>query len=82
MIDLDAMVRAVVREEIARSGLGAAPPRAETVAMAAERLAVGPKTIRRLVQRGELRAIRVGNKSLRILTTDIDALLAQAETMP
>ena len=79
MIDLDTIIRAVVREEICKAGLTNAPARAETVAMAAERLSVDPKTVRRMVQRGELRAIRVGNKSLRILSSDVDALLASAE---
>ena len=79
MTDLDTIIRAVVREEIARTGLAAAPARAETVAMAAERLSVDPKTVRRLIQRGELRGVRVGTKALRVLTKDVDALLASEE---
>jgi excisionase family DNA binding protein len=74
MTDLDATIRAVVRDEIQRSGL-IAPARALTVREAADRLSVDPKTVRRLVQRGELRAVRVGSKALRILSSDVDALL-------
>lgn len=54
--------------------------RAESVAMAAKRLSVDPKTVRRLIQRGELRGTRVGSRSLRIVSTDIDAMLAQPES--
>jgi len=78
MTDLDTLIRAVVREEIARAGLTAARARAETVAMAAERLSVDPKTVRRLIQRGELRGTRVGSRSLRVASSDIDRLLDEA----
>ena len=55
------------------------PARALTVREAAERLAVDPKTIRRLVQNGELRAVRVGSRSVRIPASDIDAFLTRSE---
>jgi excisionase family DNA binding protein len=79
--DIDATIRAVVRDEIHRIGI-AAPARALTVREAAERLAVDPKTIRRLIQTGELRAIRVGSRLLRVPSSDVDALLASAESQP
>ena len=82
MSDLDAVVRSIVRDELRAAGLpGRRQARAMTVRDAAERLAVDPKTVRRLVQRGELRAVRVGNRSLRILASDIDAMLAAKESL-
>lgn len=75
MTDIDATIRAVVRDEIQKAGFSA-PARAITVREAAERLAVDPRTIRRLIQTGELRAVRVGSRSLRVRSSDVDALLA------
>ncbi len=45
-----------------------------TVADAAARLNVSAKTIRRLIQRGELRAIRIG-RAIRIHPEDIERLI-------
>lgn len=78
MSDFDTMLRALIREEIRRNGAGTPPARALTVRQVAERLAVDQKTVRRMVQRGELRAIRVGAKALRVLSSDVEALLTQA----
>jgi len=77
MTDIDAAVRAIVQDELRTAGLSRQPAPAISVREAAERLSVDPKTIRRLVQRGELRAVRVGSKTLRIPSSDIDALLAE-----
>jgi excisionase family DNA binding protein len=66
---LEALVRRVVREELAAhlarpapdpAGSGAAPTFV-TVAEAARRLACHPKTVRAMVERGQLRAVKVGS---------------------
>ena len=80
MSDLDAVIRAIVRDELTMAGLAATPARAETVRSASLRLGVNPKTIRRLVERGELRAVRVGSRSLRVVSADIDRILEQGTT--
>ena len=48
-----------------------------TVAEVAERLRVDPRTVRRLVEAGELSAVQFGPKSLRIVDRSIDNLIAR-----
>lgn len=48
-----------------------------TVDEVAERLAVHPNTVRRLVERREIRPVRVG-RLLRFTPEDLDAYLAKA----
>ena len=74
MTEYEAMFRALVRDEMRKAGL-TAPARAVTIREAAERLSVHPKSVRRLIQTGELRAVRVGSRSLRVRSSDVDALL-------
>lgn len=42
---------------------------------AATYLDVTPKTVRRLITRGELRAYRLGKRRIKLKTADLDALL-------
>lgn len=53
------------------------PFRLYTVAETAEQLASSEKTIRRLIERGELRVRRIG-RSVRVAHDDLAAFLAQA----
>lgn len=59
--EIRAEIRAVVREELRALG-GTAPAKRNmlTVADAAKHLGVHPRTIRRRIKSGELRAVRVG----------------------
>jgi len=72
--DLTDLVRTIAREE-ALKVVGAQPERAVTVKAAAIRLSVDEKTVRRLIQRGELRGVRVGSRALRVVASDLDRLL-------
>jgi len=45
-----------------------------TIKDAAARCGVHPNTIRNLILRGELRAVRIGARIVRINATDLDAL--------
>jgi excisionase family DNA binding protein len=47
----------------------------ETVAEAARRLAVSHMTVRRMIERGELTAVRVGPKLIRVRADELDALI-------
>jgi len=47
-----------------------------TVAEVATRLKVNPQTIRNWITRGEIRAVRVGARRVRILRADLDSFLA------
>lgn len=49
------------------------PPVALTIADAAQRLAVSPMTIRRLLERGALSRVAVG-RSVRVLARSVDEL--------
>lgn len=53
-----------------------------TVMEVAETLKLNPQTVRNWIDRGELRAVRVGSRRVRIRQSDLDALLAQGETLP
>lgn len=46
-----------------------------TLAEAAARLGVNPKTIRRQIAAGNLRAYRLGTRAIRLRPADVDALL-------
>lgn len=54
------------------------PPKALSIAAAAEAISVSPTTIRRLIRSGELRSIRLGDRVL-IRPDALDALLDAAE---
>ena len=47
---------------------------------AAQRMACSPKTVRRMIARGELAAYRVGTKMVRVDLNDVDALLRRIPT--
>ena len=78
-----AIVRSVVREELAAAlpPLGGAPYGARapseylTVARAAEIADVHPCTIREWIKAGSLRAYRCGQRTYRVLRSDLDARL-------
>jgi excisionase family DNA binding protein len=53
-----------------------------TVAEIAARLKVNPQTVRNWITRGELRAVRVGARRVRILRADLDAFLAATGATP
>lgn len=52
-----------------------------TIQTAAERLGVTPKTIRRRVSDGTLRAYRIGPRLIRVYEDDVDALLTVIPTV-
>ena len=54
-----------------------AHPEFWTVTEVAERLRVDPRTVRRLVEAGELSAVQFGPKSLRVLDESVDAMIAR-----
>jgi len=60
------------------------PPRTEflTVARAADELAVTERFIRKLIADGQLRAVKVGTRLVRIRRTDLDDLLRPARVVP
>lgn len=47
---------------------------------AAERLGCTPKTIRRFIARGELKAYRLGKRTIRVDLNEVDALLRPIPT--
>jgi excisionase family DNA binding protein len=73
--DLNDLVRSIAREE-ALKVIGTQPETAVTVKTFALRMGVDEKTIRRLIDRGEIRAIRVGS-TLRITSSELDRILRQ-----
>ena len=72
---MEDLVRAVVRDELSRLGYGAVERRGISVRQAAERLDVDQVTIRRLISGGRLRAVRIGDKSVRVIESDVSAML-------
>jgi excisionase family DNA binding protein len=52
------------------------PPRGQRISIvaASERSGLSTKTLRRWIRTGELRAYRVGKRTLRVDTGDVDAL--------
>lgn len=53
-----------------------------TVAQAADELAVTERFIRKLIAEGDLRAVKVGARIVRIRRTDLDDLLRPARVVP
>ena len=53
-----------------------------TVAQAAEELAVTDRFIRKLIADGQLRAVKVGDRVLRIRRTDLEDFLRPARVIP
>ena len=53
-----------------------------TVAQAADELAVTERFIRKLIAEGELRAVKVGARVVRIRRTDLEDLLRPARVIP
>ncbi|PVU83075.1 excisionase [Cellulomonas sp. WB94] len=53
-----------------------------TVAQAADELAVTERFIRKLIAEGDLRAVKVGARVVRIRRTDLDDLLRPARVVP
>jgi excisionase family DNA binding protein len=53
-----------------------------TVAEVAELLKLNQQTIRNMIDRGELGAVRVGQRRVRIRQSQLDAFLAAGETAP
>jgi excisionase family DNA binding protein len=51
-----------------------------TIESEAERLAVNPRTIRRMISRGELTGYRLGTKILRVDQVEVDAALRPVPT--
>lgn len=54
--------------------------RYETIAEAAERIGVHPKTLRRRIAEGKLPAYRLGHQIVRLNPADVDALLRPIPT--
>jgi excisionase family DNA binding protein len=52
-----------------------------TVAEVAQTLKLNPQTVRNMIDRGELPAIRVGSRRVRILRSDLEAFLAQGRRL-
>ena len=53
-----------------------------TVAQAADELAVTDRFIRKLIADGQLRAVKVGDRVLRIRRTDLEDFLRPARVIP
>jgi len=53
-----------------------------TVAQAADELAVTDRFIRKLIADGQLRAVKVGERVVRIRRTDLEDLLRPARVIP
>jgi excisionase family DNA binding protein len=53
-----------------------------TVAEVASLLKLNQQTVRNMIDRGELRAVRVGQRRVRIRQSVLDAFLAAGETQP
>lgn len=51
-----------------------------TVAEVAELLRLNQQTVRNIIDRGELRAVRVGPRRVRIRQSDLDAFLAESSS--
>ena len=52
-----------------------------SLAQAAEQLAVHPRTIRRMIERGELEGSRVGPRLIRVRAADVEALAQPIPTV-
>ena len=52
----------------------------ESLDAAAERLSVDPRTIRRMIARGEITGYRIGTKALRVDPAEVDAALHPVPT--
>jgi excisionase family DNA binding protein len=52
-----------------------------TIEDEAERLAVNPRTIRRMIARGEITGYRLGNKLVRVNPAEIDAVMRPIPTV-
>jgi len=75
--DIESTIRAIVRDEVQRANLSDMP-QAVTVKQAAEMMAMSPRSVRRLMDRGELPFSRIGERSIRIKVEDIRRLLEAA----
>ena len=66
------------------SSIAADPTRSPflTVAQAADELAVTERFIRKLIADGQLRAVKVGARVVRIRRTDLEDLLRPARVVP
>jgi excisionase family DNA binding protein len=53
-----------------------------TVYEIAELLKVNPQTVRNRIDRGELSAVRVGSRRVRVRTSDLDTFIAAGTTRP
>jgi len=53
-----------------------------TVAEIAELVKVHPQTVRNLIDRGELRAVRIGPRRIRVAQTDLDEFLRAPSPTP
>jgi excisionase family DNA binding protein len=53
-----------------------------TVVQVAERLRVVPQTVRNWIARGQLRAVRVGPRRVRVRQVDLDRFLADPDARP
>ena len=53
----------------------------ETLDAAAERLDVNPRTIRRMIARGELTGYRFGDRALRVDQAEVDAAMRPIPTV-
>jgi excisionase family DNA binding protein len=56
------------------------PRKYESLDDAAERLAVNPRTIRRMIARGDLTGYRFGAKALRLDQAEVDAAMTPIPT--
>jgi excisionase family DNA binding protein len=72
--DIESAIRAIVRDELQHARLSDMP-KAVTVKQAAQMTGLSERTIRRLIDRGELPCVRVGGRSIRIRVEDIRRLL-------
>ena len=52
-----------------------------TIEAEAERLAVNPRTIRRLIARGQLTGYRLGDRLLRVDPAEVDSLMRPIPTV-
>jgi excisionase family DNA binding protein len=52
-----------------------------TIEDEAKRLAVNPRTIRRMIARGEITGYRLGNKLVRVNPAEIDAVMRPIPTV-
>jgi excisionase family DNA binding protein len=74
VIDLEDMIRRIVREELARARAGAADEYLDTGA-AARLASVTPDTIRKWCRSGKLTEHRAGERRLRVRRAELEQLL-------